>query len=57
VIKDCDDLMAELLAEMDSEDDSDFDLGPYYNGDDDGGAAEDTKVDPEEVPEEYAPQE
>jgi hypothetical protein len=49
--------MAELLAEMDSEDDSDFDLGPYYNGDDDGGAAEDTKVDPEEVPEEYAPQE
>jgi hypothetical protein len=57
VIKVCDDLIAELLAEVDSKDDNDFDSGPDYSGDDDGGATENTKVDPEEVPKEYGPQE
>jgi hypothetical protein len=46
VIKDRDDFIAELLAEVDSEDNSDSDSGPDY----DRGAAGDTKEDSEEVP-------
>jgi hypothetical protein len=51
VIKDRDDLIAELMAEEDSEDDSDLDSRPNYEEDDDGGA----KEDPEEVLEEDVP--
>jgi hypothetical protein len=40
VIKDRDDLIAKLLAEVDSEDKSDSDSGPDYDGDDDGGTVE-----------------
>jgi hypothetical protein len=39
VIKDNDGLIAELMAE----EDSDFDSGPDYEGDDDGGAEDDTE--------------
>jgi hypothetical protein len=53
VIKDFDDFIAKLLAEEDSEDDSDS--GPGYDGDDDGGAADDTEKDSEEVSEGDAP--
>jgi hypothetical protein len=42
VIKDCDNFIAELLAEMDNEDDSDSDSGLDYDGDDDGGATGDS---------------
>jgi hypothetical protein len=57
VIKYCDDLIIELLAEVDNEDESDSDSGHDYNRDDDGGATDDTEEDLEEVPEEDAPQE
>jgi hypothetical protein len=36
VIKDLDDLIAELLAEVDNEDHSHSDSGPDYDGDDNG---------------------
>jgi hypothetical protein len=49
VIEDNDDLIAELLVEVENEDDRDSDSGPDYNGVDDGGAADDTKEDLEEV--------
>jgi hypothetical protein len=49
VIKDHDDLIAELLAEVDSKDDSDFDSGPDYDGDEDRGAADDNEEDLEEI--------
>jgi hypothetical protein len=55
VIKDCDDLIVELMAEEDSDDDSDSNSGPSYKGDDDGGARDDTVEDPKEVPEGDAP--
>jgi hypothetical protein len=51
VIKDRDDLIAELMVEEDSEDDSDPDSSPNYEGDGDGRAKEDL----EEVPEGDAP--
>jgi hypothetical protein len=57
VIKDRDDLIAELLGAEDNEDDSDSDSGLDYEGDDDGGAEGDTKEDPKEVPKGDAPQE
>jgi hypothetical protein len=57
LIKDRDDLIAELLAKEDSEDDSDSDSGPDYEGCDDIGVKGDTEEDPEEVPEGDAPQE
>jgi hypothetical protein len=57
VIKDHDDLIVELMAEEDSEDDSDSNFGPDYAGDDDRGAEDDTEEDPKEVPEGDAPQE
>jgi hypothetical protein len=53
VIKDCDDFIAGLLAEMDREDDSDSDSGL----DCDGGAAGDAVEDLEEVLKGDAPQE
>jgi hypothetical protein len=52
VVKDRDDLIAELMAEEGYEDDSDPDSGPNYEEDDDGGA----KEDPKEVLEGDAPQ-
>jgi hypothetical protein len=52
VVKDRDDLIAELMAEEGYEDDSDLDSGPNYEEDDDGGA----KEDPKEVLEGDAPQ-
>jgi hypothetical protein len=57
LIKDRDDLIAELLAKEDNEDDSDSDSGPDYKGRDDKGAEGDTEEDPEEVPDGDAPQE
>jgi hypothetical protein len=56
VIEDNDDLIAELLVEVENEDDRDSDSGPDYNGVDDGGAADDTEEDLEEVLEGDAPQ-
>jgi hypothetical protein len=53
VIKEHDDFIAELLAEISSEDDSDSDFGPDY----DGGVAEYSEEDLEEVPGSDAPQE
>jgi hypothetical protein len=55
VIKDHDDLIAELLVEEDSEDDSDSDSGLDYEGDDDGGAEANTEEDLKDVLEGDAP--
>jgi hypothetical protein len=57
LIKDRDDLITELLAEEDSEGDSDSDSGPDYKGCDDEGVEGDTEEDPGEVPEGDAAQE
>jgi hypothetical protein len=56
VIKDCDDLIVEIVAEEDNDDDNDSNSGPDYEGDDNGGARDVTVEDPEEVLEGDAPQ-
>jgi hypothetical protein len=56
VIKDRNDLIVELMAEEDSENDNDSNFGPDYEGDNNGGAEDDTEEDLEEVPEGDAPQ-
>jgi hypothetical protein len=60
VIKDHDDFIVELLVKIDSED-SDSNSDPNYDRYDDGGVAEDSEEDSEEVPKgdtphEHAPQ-
>jgi hypothetical protein len=57
VIKDRDDLIAELMVEEDNEDDSDSESGPNYEGDDNRGAKDDTEENSDAVPEGDAPQE
>jgi hypothetical protein len=55
VIKDRDVLIAELMAEEDSEDYSGIDSSPDYEGDNDGRAEDDTEEDLEEFPKGDAP--
>jgi hypothetical protein len=57
VIKDHDEFIIVLLAEVDREDDNDSDSGPDYDSDDDWGAVGDTKEDLREVPNGDTPQE